>query len=645
MDAPAICADATQGKAKAMMQAIRGRAGSIIVKVLFGLLIVSFGFWGIYTRSPFYSEHSPDTVIATVGDASIRAEDLQKAMEAAMQRLRAQTGGTITLEQAKQLGVVDGILNQLIDQTLLDQETQRLRLAVSDDVVREAIYGNPAFRGPDGRFDRTLFQQILSMNGMSEGQLVARVRGDIPRSDLLQALTAGVVPPPDVTAALYRYRNEKRVADIVAFPVAAAGDVGQPSEDRLSKFYDSHKEMFRAPEYRGFTAITLDPATVAKGIEIPDDKLHAEYEQRKDEFVMPERREVEQILAPSEDKAKEAETALASGKDWKEVATTVAGQDPETIDLGLLKREELPKLLADVAFELPPDKPSDPIKSPLGWHILRVTKVEQPTGQSFDQVKGQLQSELAHDEAVDRLEKLSSQVDDAVAGGASMAETAAKFGMTATTIPAVDETGKAPDGKPVAIPVAANEVLKAAFDTRANETSRVDQTQDGAIYAVRVDQVTPSEVRPLADVKEQATAAWQAEQKRDKVAKDAQALAASVKDGKTLAEIAADQKLTVTASPPLPRRPQQGSGTSPALVAKLFAAPKGETVTAEDQTGAYAAQVKDIQFPEPPQGDAAKSDDAQLANSIKIDMAGEFTAALRQRFPVEIKRDALDRMF
>lgn len=628
-----------------MMQAIRTRAGSIIVKLLFGLLILSFGFWGIYTRSPYFQSGSPDTVIATVGDASIRAEELQKSLEAAMQRLRAQTGGTITMEQVKQLGVLDGLLNQLVDRTLLDQEADRLRLSISDDVVRSTIYENPAFRGPDGRFDRMLFQQVLTMNGISEDQLVARVRRDIPRSDLLQAVTAGVVGPQVVAAALYRYRNEKRVADIVTFPVAKAGDVGKPSDADLDKYYEAHKEMFRAPEYRGFTVISLEPATLAKGIEIPEDRLHKEYDERKDEFVTPERRDVEQILAPSEDKAKEAQAALAAGKDWKDVATTVAGQDADTIDLGLLRRDELPKLLADVAFDLPLNKPSDPIKSPLGWHILRVTKIEQPTEQTFDQVKGQISAELAHDEAVDQLDKLSNKVDDSLAGGASMADTAAKFGMTVTNVAATDETGKGPDGKPVTLAVAPQEVLKAVFDTRAKETSRVEPAQDGTIFAVRVDEVTPTQIRPLADVKDMAVAAWQAEQQRDKAKKEADALAEQVSGDKTLAVIAAAQKLTLATSQPLPRRPAQGSTVPATLVGKLFAAKKGETVTAEDAAGAYVAQLKDIQEPEAPQGDAAKADDGQLVNAIKLDMASEFTAALRQRYPVDIKRDALERMF
>ncbi len=215
-----------------MMQWIRGRAGSIVVKVLFGLLIVSFGFWGIYTRSDYYQSHSPDTVIATVGDQSIRAEELQQALQPALERLRAQFGTAIDPSQVKQLGILDTLLGQLIDRSLLDQETARLGLDVSDEEVRGAIYANPAFRGPDGKFDRQLFAQLLATNRLNEDQLVARLRHEIPRTDLLQAITAGIGMPRPVVDALYRYRNEKRLADIVAFPAAAVDRYRRAERDR-----------------------------------------------------------------------------------------------------------------------------------------------------------------------------------------------------------------------------------------------------------------------------------------------------------------------------------------------------------------------------------------------------------------------------
>ena len=629
-----------------MLQAIRSRAGGIIVKVLFVLLIISFGFWGIYTRSDYFQGHSPDTVIATVGDDNVRAEDLQRVLQPTLERLRAQLGGVIDQQQIKQLGVVDSLLAQLIDRALLDREADRLQLDVSDDVVRAAVYDNPAFRGPDGRFDRSLFNQVLIMNRLTEDQLIARLHRDLPRADLLQAITTGVNLPRPVVEALYRYRGEKRLADIVAFPVAGVKDVGQPNDADLSKFFEAHPELFRAPEYRAFSVASLTPEEIAKPADIPENKVREEYEQRKDEFETPEQRDVQQILAPSEEKAKEAEAALAAGKDFKDVATTIAAQDPETVDLGLMKRQDLPQQLAEVAFELPLDKPSDPIKSPLGWHILRVAKIDPPATLTFDQVKDQIRTELAQQEGIDKLEKLGNKVDDALAGGMTVADAVNKFGLKLTTVAAADVNGSDLDGKPAALPqMAKDEVLKTAFSTEQGETSRVAQTQDGAIFAVHVDKVTAPQVRPLADVRDKAVAAWQADQKRESVKKQTEDLAAAVKPDIPLAKVAGDKKLTVTPSPPLSRDGQNAAPAPPALVSKLFAAKKGDVVTAIDATGAYVAQLKETQIPENPSDDVITGLSQQLAGEARSDIAGAFTEALKRRYPVDIKRDALDRMF
>src|SRR5260370_12576790 len=138
---------------------------------------------------------------------------------------------------------------------------------------------------------------------------------------------------------LYRYQNEKRIADIVALPIAAVGDVGQPSETELKSFYEAHQDLFRAPEYRGFTVASLTSSDIAKDIEIPEAKLKDEYEQRQDELQLPERREGEQILAPSEEKAKEAGAALAAGNDWRDGGTHVARQGPAPIHLPPVERD------------------------------------------------------------------------------------------------------------------------------------------------------------------------------------------------------------------------------------------------------------------------------------------------------------------
>ncbi|MGC2415908.1 MAG: SurA N-terminal domain-containing protein [Stellaceae bacterium] len=628
-----------------MMQWIRGRAGSIVVKVLFGLLIVSFGFWGIYTRSDYYQSHSPDTVIATVGAQSIRAEELQSALVPALERLRAQFGTAIDPSQVKSLGIIETLLGQLIDRSLLDQETARLGLDVSDEEVRGAIYANPAFRGPDGKFDRQLFAQLLAANRLSEDQLVARLRHEIPRSDLLQAITAGIGMPRPVVDVLYRYRNEKRLADIVAFPAASVTNIGEPSETDLDKFYKAHPDLFRSPEYRSFTVASLSPTDLEPAGAITEDRLRKEYTERKDEFETPERREIQQILAPSEDKAKEAAAAVASGRDWKEVATATGGQDPDTVDLGLLSRQEIPHELGDVAFELPLNQLSSPVKSPLGWHILRVVKIEPAATQSFEEAKPKIEAELRRQDAADRLDKIGNQADDALAGGGSLADVAAKYQLKTTTIVASDETGHDAQGKAVTLPVAPADILKTAFATAQGDTSRVTDTDDGSIFALHVDKITAPQVKPLAEVKDQAVKAWQAEQKRASATKQAEALAAAVTPGVALAKVAADQRLTLLPRAPLSRAAEKGQSVPPALIAKLFAAKSGDVVTASDDTTAYTAQLKEIQSPETIPDAAAQELSGQLAGDAQAGVAGEFTKILRQRFPVEIQREALDRMF
>ena len=171
-----------------MLQAIRSKAGSFVVKGLFGLLIVIFGIWGI---GDIFRTRSTDTVIATVGDQSIQAEDLQAAMRRELENLSARAGGPIDIQQLKKFGVVDSVLGDLIDRRLLSQETARMRLEVSDEVIRNAITDNPKFRSPDGHFDRAIFNATLAQNRFSEDQFVALVRREIPSGDLVQALTVG----------------------------------------------------------------------------------------------------------------------------------------------------------------------------------------------------------------------------------------------------------------------------------------------------------------------------------------------------------------------------------------------------------------------------------------------------------------------
>ena len=624
-----------------MLQAIRTRAGSVIIKVLFGLLILSFGIWGI---GDIFRNRTPETVVAKIGSEDIEAQQLENELQPALQRLSVQFGGQLDRAKAKQLGIIDSLVAEIVARGLIDQEAKRLNLAVSDAVVRGAIMSNPNFRAANGAFDRERFAELLAANHMTESQYVDRVKRDIPAADILHAVGVGAAAPSAMVAMLYRFAEEKRTADLLSLPYAKAPPVGTPSEQQLKEFYDEHKSAFRAPEYRNFTLASLSPKDVAASIKPTEDQLREAYEERRGEFALPERREVQQILAPSEEVAKSATAALAAGQDWKDVATKIAKQAPDTIDLGLVAKKELPGALADAVFSLPPDKPSAPVKSPLGWHIVRVVKIVPPSTQSFAEAKPKLQERLALREAADRVYKIGNQVDDAVAGGMKLEAAAQKFGLKETQVAAADSAGKDAAGKAVALPLPAAPVLKLAFATEKGQTSPVHDTGDGAVFILRTDKVVPARTKSLAEVKPQAIAEWQAEERRIAVDKEAAALAKEVGPGKTLKQAAAAKGLSVTTTPPLSRAPGSDSGVPQALVQKLFTAKQGAVATATDARGAYVAELEAIERAKPDAKSAAALTPS-VDEGLKDDLSAEFSQALRARFPVEIRHEVIDKLF
>ena len=81
-DSPRVNRPATPGPATsshlAMMQAIRGRAGSIVIKILFGLLILSFGAVGHLDTCSDYPRHSPETSLPRSATTQHPADEVQR---------------------------------------------------------------------------------------------------------------------------------------------------------------------------------------------------------------------------------------------------------------------------------------------------------------------------------------------------------------------------------------------------------------------------------------------------------------------------------------------------------------------------------------------------------------------------------------
>jgi len=626
-----------------MLQAIRSKASSFVVKLLFGILVVSFGIWGI---GDIFRNRGTDTTVATVGGKKIDAQELNQEVRREAERLRAaMRGATLEPEQLKQFGIVDTSLQRLINRDLIDLEIDHLQLALGDDTVRQAIVANPAFHNQTGQFDRVLYKQLIANQRMSEAQFERQLRDDMVRVELNAAIGDGVTPPPELVDTLYKSRAERRVADVAVVPATAVPEPGMPDDADVTKTYEQHQDQFRVPELRSFGAGLLLLDDIAAGITVPEEKLREEYQARISEFHMPEQRHLQQLLLSDEAKAKEAADALAGGKDFAQVAQEYAGAAPDSLDLGFATRAEMPAALGDAAFALKPGEVTKPIEDSFGWHIVRVSEVKPEETEPFDAVKEKLAKDVARDMAGDQLAKQANQVEDAIAGGTPFAEIVQRFGLKLSKLENVDAGGRNAEGTPVELPQGGDAILRTAFSTAAGQVSQLGELGENGYYVVDVEKVTPSTVKPLDEVRAQVVELWQQETRDAALASLAKEIAGQVGEGKGLADLAKARSFQTFTTQPLPRSGGDPK-VPPVLVARLFEAKPGGVVSAKGTDGYLVAQLKDILPPDTSTqavGTARLSQ--QLGAQMQDDLLRQYDQALRDRYPVSIDQAAVARAF
>ncbi len=624
-----------------MLDAFRKASQSWFIKILFGLLILSFGVWGIGDVVRMRAESTP---AITVGKQDISASEVVEEFRRDVERLSAMFGGKLSVDQARQMGLMSRTIAQIVDRSLLDQAADHLKLGVDDNTLRKMIANTPAFQNELHVFDKNIYERALMRVGLTERQYLNLERGDIAREQLARLVGGGVSVPAVMADPLFRYRNEQRVAETVTFPADKMPAPAKPDDATLQAFYKDHPTPFMAPELRAVSAVVLRTADVSGDIKPSDQDIEKAYQVRQDEFQTPETRNIQQVVFADKNKAQAFADAVRKGGDFT-AAAKADGQ--EVSDLGWLDRRQMPlESLADAAFGAPGPGVVGPVQSPLGWHVLRISSVVPGKTRALSDVRSIIIQDLVKDEATNRLYALSTKLEDSIGSGAGIEEAAGTVGVRPLKVAAMDAKGDAPDGKPAPGVPLTPEFLATAFQTPQGETSEVTQFKDNSGYFVlHVDKVTPPAVKPFETVKDQVLAAWTEERKAQAAHKQAEAAAERVKKGETLAAVAGPFKVETT-QPFL----RTGGGTAkvpPLLAAEMFkeAAPGGIAVVPL-QGSTMVARLQSI-IPADPKNQTVAYDNARkkLDEALSEDLTQEYLAVLQKDMPVHINSTAIDEQF
>ena len=535
-----------------MARRARKKASNFIVWIILGLLVVGLAGFGIGGFG------STAVEIGSVGNASISAQSYARALQAELRAQQAQGGPFTTVSAMRAAGLDRAVLDGLVARAALAHEAEAMGVSVGDEEVARQIRTTTGFTGADGNFDRVGYEVALQQAGFTAAEFEETVREDISRSLLQTGIIGGLTMPDTFTEIMVAYQTETRSftlarvteADLSTGPVA-------PTEEDLAAYYEENGQRFERPEMREITYAWITPDMILDTVEVSEDALRALYSERIDQYVQPERRLLERLVFPTQEEAEAARAAIDAGETDFDTLVTDRGLRLEDVDMGETDEFGLSAEAAEVIFADTESEILGPLESRFGPALYRVNAVLGATDVPFEEALPDLRDELADGAARRAIDAMIENMDDLLAGGATLEELAAETDMVLGNL-----TWTAGDDAGIA---GYDSFGEAAALVAEGDFPELLELSDGGQFALRLDRITPPTVPPLAEITDEVTAAWREGQLRERLAERAQALIGDLAVSGSLEDLG-----LALQSEELIRRNDFVPDAPPTLVAQVF---------------------------------------------------------------------------
>ncbi|MBY4891685.1 SurA N-terminal domain-containing protein [Rhodobacteraceae bacterium N5(2021)] len=500
------------------------KVSNVFVWILMGLLFVALAGFGIGSFNGGASR------VGSVGDVEITAEDYFRALNNEINAQIAQTGQAVSFAQIRARGIDAQVLAGLTARAALSHESAEMGISVGDAEVARQISQIAAFQNTAGQFDRNTYEFVLQQQGSSPRDFEEDTREDVARALLQTAVIGGLTPNEIFAETIAAYQAETR--DFTRLAVTE-GDlptpIAEPTDAELEAYYEEFPERFTRPEARRITYAWITPSAIMDDVEIDEVALQELYNDRIDEYVQPERRLLERLIFGSDAEVEAALAAIAAEE--TDFDTLVEDRDLtlEDVDMGVIAADDLSDAAAAIIFSDDESELLGPVPTPLGPALFRVNAVLQASEVPFEDARDDLSAELAQESARRAIDDMREELDDLLASGATLEEMGADTAMTLGTI---DYTPASEEGI-------------AAYDNFRDAARAVEQSDfpelldlsDGGLFALRLDEIVPPSLPPLAEIEGDVADAWQATALREAVADRAAQLVAQLAQGATLEEL------------------------------------------------------------------------------------------------------------
>lgn len=602
------------------------RGASVMAWILMAMLIGGLGGFGVTNFGGGASS------IGAVGAQKISAEDYARALRTQMSAMSQQMGQPVTFQMAQAFGLDKQVLQSVIDNAALDNEAARIGLSVGDKSILVKLNEINAFKGVDGKIDPVIYDQVLKQNNLTKAAFEAGIRADTARQLLQTSVGSGLTTPATLIDTVAAWAGEQRGFSLLVLREKSLPmPLAEPDAAALQAYYTTHIADYTRPEAKRISYAALLPDDIAADMPVDDAKLQQIYQSRLSEFVIPEKRLVERLGFATEADAAAAKARIDAGTSF-ETLVQERKLKLADVDLGDVSQSQLGDAGAAV-FAMTEPGVVGPLNSTVGPALFRMNAILAKQETTFEQAKPDLAKELQTEAAVKAIADKVNAIDDALAGGASLADLAKEQGLSLSS---TDYAAGAEDNDPI---TADKAFIDAAAKLAEGDYPQAILLSSGGVIALQLDSILPPAPRAFDSVKDQVTTAARAEALAAALSAEADRIKTAVEAGSSLGSFGiVSRSAAVDRQTRLPQTPN-------AVVAAAFEMQPNDLRVIQDQAYIAVLQLNSIT--------AAPSDsealaairaaiDSNGARSISDDVLQLYTRALTAEAGISLDQSMIN---
>jgi len=618
-----------------MLEFLRAFAKTPIAKVLLGILIVSFGAFGI---GNVVTQLGSSTV-ARVGNTDITAQDFDRAYQNQINQIAQQTGQMPSPEQSMAMGIPMQVVARLASDAAVDHLATGMGVGVSNAHLSEMLREVPAFQGPGGIFDKQAFEQAIQSAGYTDAAFLAEQTKEARGNQVTSTLFGDAPIPQAALDLVNRYEGDTRQLNYVVLNSNSIPPVPAPTTADLTAYLKAHQADYRTKETRTVDLMLLSPTVLAQGITIPADKIQAAYDSQKKQLTKVEKRHIEEVgLTDAQ------VTAFQKGKAAGQTFDQLVKANGLTVtDLGTLgKTDVTDSALADAAFGL---KQGDFTVIPgiSGQRAVTVTEIQPGGIETLAEATPQLTQQLAQQQATNEVGDDVDAIEDLRAADKPLADIAPRYKLKIVPV-TMTADGAALSAEPGIVDADRAKVAQAIFAAKQGSLTPSIPLTGSATLWFDLKKVVPARDQTLAEVHDALAKAWTDEKTNAAFKAEADKLLAALRSGKSFDDVASSIGQFPTLSPAITRQGDNsgiaGKVLDQTVAAAAFAGGPNHAGYAVDGDGDYVIfQTAGVN---PASGQLPAQTKTQVQESVRNSIYGNFVNALTQDDGIRINQQAMD---